>query len=117
MTTGLLAVAVAGGWAVGAAVRRGAWSGMAHHPSVAPEMLGAGMGALAWIVGLVLAWVVALAILPGSERSLPERLSATPFVDWLGPQLGLADVLSLLLATALGWFGARSVATPRTTDR
>ena len=110
VTTGLLAVAVAGGWLVGVAVRHGAWGGDPHRASAAPEVMGAALGAGAWIVGLVLAWVVALAILPGSERSLPDRLSAMPFLDWLGPQVGLADLLSLILAAASGWLGARSVA-------
>jgi len=58
---------------------------------------------------------VAMAILPGSERSLLERLSATPFIDWLSPQLGLADLMGLVLAALLGWFGARSAASVTTT--
>ncbi len=53
-----------------------------------------------------------MATLPASSRTLPERLVATPFLDWLAPQLGLADVLSLLLFVGFGWFGARSAATP-----
>ena len=67
VTTGLLVVAVGGGWVVGAAVRHGAWGGVAHRASAAPESMGAGLGALTWVAGLVLAWVVALAILPGSS--------------------------------------------------
>ena len=117
VTTGLLALAVAGGWLVGAAVRQGAWGGEAHRGSAAPELMGAVLGALTWIVGLVLAWVVALAILPGSERSLAERLAATPFLDWLGPQVGLADLLALLLVTMLGWVAARSTPVPSSEAR
>jgi len=105
---------VAGGWAVGAAVRRGAWAGLPHRASAAPEVLGLLLGAATWIAGLALAWLVAMAILPASERSLIERLAGTPFLDWLGPQLGLADVLGLVLAALLGWFGARSAATVAT---
>jgi hypothetical protein len=108
VTTGLLAVAVAGGWLVGAAVRYAAWGGEPHRASAAPELLGGVLGAVTWIAGSLLAWVVALAILPGSERSLLDRLAATPFLDWLGPQVGLADLLSLGLATVLGWLAARS---------
>ena len=114
LTAGLLALAVAGGWAVGAAVRRGAWAGLPHRASAAPEVLGLLLGAATWIAGLALAWLVAMAILPASERSLIERLAGTPFLDWLGPQLGLADVLGLVLAALLGWFGARSAATVAT---
>ena len=111
LTTGLLALAVLGGWGVGAAVRWGAWAGMAHRPSAAPEVLGLVLGALTWLAAMVLAWVVSMAILPGSERSLPDRLLGTPFLDWLGPQLGLAELLALGLAAVLGWFGARSAST------
>jgi hypothetical protein len=70
------------------------------------------LGLLTWVVGLLLAWVVAMAILPGSERSLVERLTGTPFLDWLMPQLGLADVLGLVLAGLFGWIGSRSAPTP-----
>lgn len=114
VTVGLLALAAVGGWAVGAAVRQGAWGGMAHRASAAPEAIGCLLGAAAWVASLVLAWVVAMAILPGSARTLPERLVATPFLDWLGPQAGLADLACVGLAAFLGWFGARSAATPTT---
>ncbi len=111
VTAGLLALAVVGGWAVGAAVRRGAWSGTPHRASAAPGLLGMLLGAVSWVLGLVLAWLVAMAVLAGSERTLLERLTGTPFLDWLAPQLGFADLVSLVLAAALGWWGARSPAT------
>jgi hypothetical protein len=108
MTAGLVALAVAGGWVVGAAVRRGAWAGLPHRASAAPELLGMLLGALTWVIALVLAWVVAMAILPASERTLLDRLAGIPFLDWLSPQLGLGEVAGLVLAAILGWFGARS---------
>ncbi|MFN8519249.1 MAG: hypothetical protein U0667_07655 [Chloroflexota bacterium] len=111
VTLGLVVVAGAGGWLVGAAVRRGAWSGLAHRPSPTPEVLGLSLGAAAWVAALVSSWLVAMAILPGSARSFPDRLAATPFLDWLGPQVGLLDLLCLVLAAVLGWMGARSAAT------
>jgi hypothetical protein len=114
LTGGLVALAVAGGWGVGAAVRRGAWAGLPHRRSAVPGSLGLMLGALTWVAALVVAWIVAMAILPGSERTLLERLAATPFLDWLAPQLGLADVLGLVLAASFGWFGARSAAAPAT---
>ncbi len=55
----------------------------------------------------------AMAILPASSRSLPDRLAATPFLDWLGPQLGLADVLSLLLFAGFGWLRRPLAGDPR----
>lgn len=115
VTVGLVAVAAVGGWLVGAAVRRGAWAGMAHRRAALPEVLGLVLGALTWLVALVLAWVVSMVILPGSDRTLLERLMATPFLDWLGPQLGLADLLCLTLAAVFGWLGARSAPTTTAT--
>jgi len=70
------------------------------------------LAAVTWVAGLVLAWVVAMAVLAGSERPLLDRLAGTPFLDWLTPQVGLADLASLVLAAVLGWFGARSPGTP-----
>lgn len=115
LTAGLLALAVAGGWAVGAAVRRGAWAGLPHRASAVPEVLGWLLGALTWVAALVLSWLVAMAILPASDRTYLERLAGTPFLDWLAPQLGLADVLGLVLAALLGWIGARSAPVAPTT--
>ena len=112
LSAGSIAIAVAGGWVIGAAVRQGAWGGQPHRASSAPIIVGACLGALCWLAGLVGAWLVAMAILPGSSRTFPDRLAATPFLDWLSPQIGLADVLSLLLFAAFGAVGARSAATP-----
>jgi hypothetical protein len=111
LSGGIIAVAVAGGWAIGAAVRQGAWGGQPHRASSAPVAVGALLGGVCWLAGLIGAWLVAMAILPGSSRSFPDRLTGTPFLDWMGPQLGVADLLSLVLFVALGWFGARSAAT------
>jgi len=110
LSGGVIAVAIAGGWVIGTAVRRGAWAGRPHRASSAPVIWAAILGALCWLVGLVGTWLVAMAILPGSSRTFLERLAATPFLDWLAPQLGLADLLSLLLFVGFGWFGARSAA-------
>lgn len=111
LTSGIIAVAVGGGWLIGAAVRQGAWGGRPHRPSSAPTVTGAALGALCWLATLAGAWLVSMAILPASSRSFLDRLLATPFLDWLAPQVGLADVLALLLFIGFGWFGARSSST------
>jgi TRAP-type C4-dicarboxylate transport system permease small subunit len=88
---------------------------MMHRPSAMPEVTGLLLAAATWVAALLMAWLVAMAILPGSERSFAERLDATPFLDWVGPQLGLVDLLCLALASLLGWVGARSAASTVTT--
>ena len=111
LSGGIIALAVGGGWAIGAAVRRGAWGGQLHRPSSGPGIVAAVLGAGCWLTSLVGAWLVSMAILPASSRSLPDRLITTPFLDWLSPQIGLADMLSLLLFIGFAWFGARSAST------
>lgn len=108
LTSGLIAVAAGGGWVIGAGVRAGAWGGMAHRASGVPVALAMVLGSVAWVASLLGAWLMAMAILPGSSRSFPERLSATPFLDWLSPQLDVLDLLDLGLLVLLAWVGSRS---------
>lgn len=97
-TPGALVVAVAGGWAIGALM----WQvGASRWLAVAVAMG-------AWLLGLSLTWLLAMALLPGSSRTFLERLGNTPFVDWLAPQFGFLDVLGLVLYLVGALYGARS---------
>jgi hypothetical protein len=94
---GLLGVAMVGGWAIGALlwqVRASPW-------------LAAAIATLAWLAGLVLTWLLALAILPASSRTFVERVQGTPFLDWLSPQFGLLEIAGLLLYVLASLYGAR----------
>ena len=112
LSSGLLVVAGAGGWLIGAGVRQGAWAGRPHLSSRILGLVGLGLGALCWLLGLLAAWLLSMAILPGSSRSLPDRLAATPFMDWLSPQLDPLDFVQLLLLVGVAWYVARSGAVP-----
>jgi hypothetical protein len=94
---GALAIAVVGGWLIGEIL----WSVRAH-PLVAAVIAG-----LAWLAGLVLTWVTAMALLPESTRTFIERLQHTPFLDWLGPQFSWLEVVGLALYIVGALFGAR----------
>jgi hypothetical protein len=94
---GVLAVAVVAGWAIGAALRE----------MRAAPLLAAGMAGAAWVLGLVLTWLLALAILPASSRPFSERLEATPFLDWLAPQFGFIEGAGLVLYLLAALWGAR----------
>ena len=94
---GVLAVAVVGGWAIGALL----WQ-VRGSPVVA-AIIAAG----AWLAGLLLTWLVAMAILPSSARTFLERVQGTPFVDWVAPQFGIVEVLGLVLYVAAALYGAR----------
>lgn len=94
---GLLAVAVIGGWGIGAVLR----------PIRRGRVIAVGFAALAWLCGLLGTWLIAMALLPGSSRTFTERLEATPFVDWLAPQFGLLEIISFGLFMAAAAYGAR----------
>ncbi len=94
---GVLAVALIGGWAIGALL----WQVRAS------PLLAALIAAGAWLVGLVLTWLVAMAVLPGSSRTFLERVENTPFLEWQAPQFGLVEALGLGLYVAGALYGAR----------
>ena len=103
VTVGALAIAGLGGWGMGSILHRGD-----RGPWVA-----AALGCAAWLTGLLLAWLLAMAILPGSSRTLPERLAATPFHEWLAPQLGIVELATLVVfVAAAAWSARRREAPP-----
>jgi hypothetical protein len=116
ITAGLLAIAILGGWLIGLGVRQGAWSGRPHRPSRAPGALAAGLGLATWVGGLVASWLLSMAILPGSGRSFPERLVATPFLEWVAPQIEPLHFLTLAVITSVAWVASRSPGVEWTDD-
>lgn len=94
---GALIVAVVGGWLIGEVL----WSVRAH------PLIAAAVAVGAWLVGLVLTWMTAMALLPESTRTFVGRLENTPFLEWLGPQLGWLEVAGLVLYVVAALVGAR----------
>ncbi len=94
---GVLAVAVVAGWAIGALL----WQVRAR------PALAALIAATTWLLGLVLTWLVSMAILPGSSRTFLERVEATPFLEWQAPQFGVIEALGLVLYVVAALYGAR----------
>lgn len=117
ITAGLVAIAVLGGWLIGVGVRTGAWRGLAHRPSKAPLALAAFLGAVAWLSGLVLAWIVSMAILPLSSRTFLERIVATPFPEWVAPQLAPLDYLVLAMLVVVAWVTSHTTGLEREAAR
>ena len=97
---GSLVIAGIGGWAIGSLMRQ----------ALGPPLLAAALGGLAWLAGLTLTWLLAMAVLPGSMRTFAERVGATPFLDWLAPQLGLLEAAALLVLAGLAAWMARPAA-------
>jgi hypothetical protein len=96
---GLLAISAFGGWAIGVVLRQAAMS-----PIVASAV-----AAAAWALGLVFTWLVSMAILQGSTRTLLERLEATSFLGWMSPQFGVLEIAALLLYVGAAAYGARNL--------
>jgi hypothetical protein len=104
---GVLVVAALGGWLIGRAARHGAWSGRAHVPRRGPIVLAVILALGAWLASEVGAYALSLALLSDSVRTFPERIAGLPFLDWLGPQFGPLEILSLFLLAGLAWFSSR----------
>jgi len=97
-----LVVSGLGGWAIGRTLRQ----------ANLPALLAAAMGVAAWLSGLIIAWLLAMALLPASSRTFVERLESTPFLDWLSPQLGLLEITGLFLYAVAAGYAARASAGP-----
>ncbi|MFV2062406.1 MAG: hypothetical protein ACC726_02690 [Chloroflexota bacterium] len=99
---GMLAVAVLGGWGIGATLRG----------ARASSVLAAALAASAWLLGLIFSWMVALAILQSSSRTFLERLQNTSFLDWMAPQFGLLEIVGLIVYVAVAAYVARRRTAP-----
>jgi hypothetical protein len=107
LSGGLTVVAGVLGWAIGAAVRVGTWSGAAHLPDGRSGIIAIVLGLLTWLTGTFLVYLYALATLPASSVSFAERLAAQPFLDWLAPQVVPLAPVELAAFVLVGWFAAR----------
>ncbi len=104
---GLLVVAAVGGWLLGAALAWGAWGSAAHLPNAGVQSMAAVLGAVAWLVGSAIDYLISLALLPASSRTFAERLSDQPFPAWLAPQLSLVDAAQIAILVIVAWRSAR----------
>ncbi|CAN5742838.1 hypothetical protein BH23CHL8_BH23CHL8_24340 [soil metagenome] len=87
LSVGLLVVAGAGGWAIGAALR-GTTRG---------TILAGSLGLAAWLTSLVSTWLVTRLVLPGSSLGFLQRLEQTSLLDYTLQQAGLLELASLVL--------------------
>jgi hypothetical protein len=94
---GLLAVSAFGGWGIAVALRQG----LPSRPVAAAIGLGA------WVASLLATWLVTRVTLPASTLELADRLAQQPFLEYIGPQLGLIELISLLLFAGTAWVAAR----------
>ncbi len=104
---GLLVVAAVGAWLLGEAVSRAAWGPAPHLPRADVPRIAAVLGAMAWLAGSAVDYLISLALLPGSSRTFGERLLDQPFPAWLAPQLSLLDAAEIVVLVVVAWRSAR----------
>lgn len=104
---GLLVVAAVGAWLLGEAVARSAWGSDVHVPHPAVPRIAAVLGAVAWLAGSAVDYLLSLALLPASSRTFAERLSDQPFPAWLAPQLSPLDAAEIVILVVVAWRSAR----------
>ncbi len=110
LTFGLLAVGFIGGMAIGAAVKRGAWSGRGHPPGLRVQALSLAIAIGAWIVGVFAAYFFSQLFFPNATSPLLERLSIAGFSDYfvgLFEQIRLIHAASLAAVAFMAWRWAR----------
>ena len=104
---GLIAIAVMGGWLIGAGVRHGAWRGGQHLPDVRLRLLGAALALAAWLGGAFVAWVSSRALLPESALDLAERLSELGFIDYFVQVYDIVHGAAAAAMVFMAWRMAR----------
>jgi len=116
VTSGLLVVAIAGGYLVGLAVSAG-WSAdpsvNGPAPGVAegagrptdrrPQLLAALLGAAAWLVGTYLAYLWGLFARPASSAPFIDRVRESPFLETLAAQLSVLELLQIGILVLVAW--------------
>lgn len=104
---GLLVIAAVGGWLLGEAIARVAWAQALHPAQASVPRLAAVLGAVTWLAGSAVDYLLSLALLPASSRTFGERLSDQPFLTWLAPHFSLLDVAGILVLLVVTWRSAR----------
>lgn len=89
-----------------------AWGASPHLPrtdlpGIGVPAIAALLGALAWLAGSAVDYLISLALLPGSSRTFGERLADQPFTSWLAPQLSLLDAAEIVVLMVVAWRSAR----------
>jgi hypothetical protein len=111
---GLVALAVAGGWLIGAGVRHGAWRAAwrspRHVPSRRLKAFASAVAVVTWFGAAFVAYVVSRALLPESDLTLAERLAELSFSEYMALEYdagGLIHATSLAAMVIIGWRTAR----------
>jgi hypothetical protein len=99
-------IAAAAGWLIGTAVALGAEPGSIRR-TAGTVGLAVGVSLATWPLATVAGYLLSRAILQDSALSFAERVAATPFLDFAGPQFLPSGPLELAALAVFGWLGSR----------
>jgi phage shock protein PspC (stress-responsive transcriptional regulator) len=108
LTFSLPVVGLVGGWVIGTAVAYGAWGDREHLPVGFVRSSAAVVGAGAWLVGLIVAYVVSQALIPQASNPLLDRLSLAGLLDYLFGTFDFVRLLHLVALALLAFVAWRS---------
>jgi hypothetical protein len=103
---GVVVVAAIAGWLIGTAVALGAEPGTVRRTR-ATTGLAIGLSLATWLAAVIGAYLLGLAILPGSTLPFVERLANAPFLESAAQQFLPFGPIELAVVAVSGWLGAR----------
>jgi hypothetical protein len=107
LSWGLIVVGLVGGWIIGAALARGAWSGVFHLIVPRVRWLAALFAVLAWVEAAVVGYVASQLFYQGPASPLLDRLSIAGFVEYLNSSVFSPSILGLAAMAIAAWRSAR----------
>jgi hypothetical protein len=103
---GVVVVAAIAGWLIGTAVALGAEPGTIRRTR-GTVTLAMAVSLATWLASTVGAYLLGLAILPGSTLPFIERMANAPLLDTLAQQFLPFGPIELAVVAVSGWLGAR----------
>jgi hypothetical protein len=107
LSWGLIVVGLVGGWAVGAAVVAGAFSGRFHLILPRVRWLAALIAVVAWIEAAVVGYVASQLFYQGPATPLLDRLSLSGFIEYLNGSVFSPSIIGLAVMAFMAWRSAR----------
>jgi hypothetical protein len=107
LSWGLIAVGLLAGWAIGAIIVQGAWSGRFHLIVPRVRWLAVLVAVIAWLWAAVVGYVCSQLFYQAATTSIGERLSAAGFAEYLNSFVFGPSVLGLAAMAFVAWRSAR----------
>lgn len=107
LSFGLIVVGMAGGWIIGLAVAKGAWSGRFHLIVPRVRWLAAVIAVAAWIEAAIIGYVASQLLYQAAATPLGDRLSFSGLLEYLSSSVLSPSILGLVAMAFVAWRSAR----------